>query len=166
MRELWSLNCLVSRVYSPFCSTLALFNHQLFSQGFGGFLERRIPIIPGKMGSYPIASFQRPPEATFGQNQRASAVESRPFLGLANQHWSIPIGRSQRCLTQFSIGTLLGEVRVRVPCFLSVVYFSSGTLPQKRNGKKGHLVGGPSHPPRMPDSILHTFEPLGNHGSN
>ena len=37
------------------------------------------------------------------------------------------------------------EVRIRVEvflCFLSDVYFSRRTLPQKK-GKKGHLAGGP-----------------------
>ena len=34
------------------------------------------------------------------------------------------------------------KVRIRVPDFFSVVYFSRGILPtQKRNGKEGHLAG-------------------------
>ena len=38
------------------------------------------------------------------------------------------------------------EVRIRVPTFFSVVYFSRGTPPnQKRNGEKGRQsLGGPS----------------------
>ena len=35
------------------------------------------------------------------------------------------------------------KVRISWYQLLSVVYFSRGTLPQKGNGEKGHLAGGP-----------------------
>ena len=43
------------------------------------------------------------------------------------------------------------EVRIRVP-FFSVVYFSRGTFPPKRNGEKGHqLLGDLESIPGIPE---------------
>ena len=53
------------------------------------------------------------------------------------------------------------EVRIRVHVFLfsvSVVYFSRGTLPQKK-GREGHLAGGPRNLPTTSPGLISEMEP-------
>ena len=69
--------------------------------------------------------------------------ESNPRR-LGTVGWQVFKGKSKGELPscRFPSRSSSREVRIRVPDFFPVVYFSRGALPQKR--VKGHLAGGPS----------------------
>ena len=100
--RLWAANVfavMVLGVDSPFFPTIVLFENQLFSQGFGGCLERR---IPGKNGEATLRMVSEFPPVPYGfpwstwqAVRAATALEGRGRASLRAVLWARGLARDQ-----------------------------------------------------------------------